>query len=276
MSSELCGDGPLSAGQRLSYLFRNLARNLRGNGKVALRPRSFRAARLQRTPRTASPGRALTEAFLYRHLPAVLPVRRVRVLEIGCGSGNLTRILSEIGYSGEYVGVDINDRFDRSVQSAFERTFVHSDIHRLEPGQAFDLIVSVSVLEHIPEDRRLTERLGEFLTPSGVQLHFVPSGWGLGVYLWHGYRQYTRSVLADRFDPETTVSFGLGGGASFLLHFFFITVGEILLRLRIRQRLPRLYGSLLDRCLRLDQFMPVCSTMYAICQAPVRSERVNC
>ena len=266
MPPELNGDERLGPAQRLVYLARNLRRNCRLERTTAGRP-SFQAARLSRTPRVASPGRALTEAFLYSQLPAMLPPGPIRVLELGCGSGSLTRLLAEIGYSGQYVGVDIGDRFDRTVQPGFEKTFVCGDVHTFQPDARFDLVISVSVLEHVPDDARLTARLDELVAPGGVQLHFVPSGWGLFVYLWHGYRQYTRASLAARFHGRAE-AVSLGGGASFLLHFLFITLGEMLLPLGARRRLPGLYGGLLDRCLRWDRVVPMGGTMYAVRQPP--------
>lgn len=58
----------------------------------------------------------------------------------------------------------------------------------------------------------------------------------------------------------------MGGAVSFVLHLLFITIGEMLLRLRLRQRLPGLYGRMLDGCLQFDRLAPVCATMYAVCQ----------
>ena len=272
MSSEISGDSRLTVAQRLRYLAFNLGRNLKP-GKCAAQRLRFCAGRLPRTPSTASPGRALTEAFLHSQLPKMLPPGKLRVLEIGCGSGSLTRLLAEFGYSGSYVGVDIADRFDRTAQSGFQRDFVLADAHRFEPDGQFDLVISVSALEHIADDRRLIDQLAGYVAPGGLQLHFVPSGWGLLAYLWHGYRQYTAVSLDERFDSQRARISSMGGAASYMLHFLFITVGEILLRLRLRQRLPRLYGWMLDGCLQFDRMVPVCGTMYAVCQtaAPVRS-----
>ncbi|MCM2306559.1 MAG: class I SAM-dependent methyltransferase [Sulfuritalea sp.] len=265
MSAEISGDSRLTVAQRLSYLAFNLGRNLKP-GKCTAQRLRFSAERLPRTPSTASPGRALTEAFLHSQLPKMLPPGKLRVLEIGCGSGSLTKLLTEFGYSGSYVGVDIVDRFDRAAQSSFRRDFVLADAHRFEPDGQFDLVISVSALEHIPEDRRLIDQLAGYVAPGGLQVHFVPSGWGLLTYLWHGYRQYTAVSLDERFDSQRTSIFSMGGAASFMLHFLFITVGEILLRLRLRQRLPRLYSRILDGCLRSDRLVPLCGTMYAVCQ----------
>jgi len=265
MAAEISGDGGMTVVQRLRYLTFNLTRNL-WRRSVALSRRSYCMRRLPRTPATASPGRALTEVFLGRELPQLLPTGDIRVLEIGCGSGNLTKLLTEFGYRGSYVGVDVVDRFDRSAKSGFRREFVCSDAHCFEPERQFDLIISVSALEHIPDDRRLIQRLSGFVSPGGLQLHFLPSAWGLPVYLWHGYRQYSQAELGERFDAGQATVYSLGGMASFLLHFTFITFGEMLLPLRLRQRLPQLYGRLLDGSLRLDRWLPACATMVAVCQ----------
>ena len=265
MPLEISGDARLTAMQRLRYLALNLARNI-GDERPTSRPESFCHVRLPHTPASASPSRALTDAFLDNRLPGMLLPAKVRVLEIGCGSGSLARRLAESGYSGKYVGVDIVDRFDNYVQSGFDRTFILADANNLELDGKFDLVVSVSALEHIPEDRRLLAKLNGFVAPGGLQLHFVPSGWGLLTYLWHGYRQYTLVSIDARFDSQRTSIFAMGGAASFVLHLLFITVGEILLRLRLRQRFPWLYGRMLDACLRFDRLVPVCATMYAVCQ----------
>lgn len=264
MAAEISGDGGMTVAKRLHYLASNLVRNL-GHSAVVLQRRGYCTGRLARTPSTASPGRALTEAFLGRELPRLLPSRDIRVLEIGCGSGSLTRLLSEFGYRGSYVGVDVVDRFDRSASSVFRCEFVCSDAHRFEPEGQFDLIVSVSALEHIPDDCGLLQRLPGFVAPGGLQLHFVPSAWGLPVFLWHGYRQYSQAALGQRFDYRRSTVYALGGAFSFLLHFIFITLGEMLVPLRLRQRLPRLYGWLLDSSLRLDRYLPACATMLVVC-----------
>lgn len=45
-------------------------------------------------------------------------------------------------------------------------------------------------------------------------------------------------------------------------------------RLTPTQQLPWIYCGLIDRCLKLDHLVPVCGTMYAVCQtaAPMRSD----
>jgi SAM-dependent methyltransferase len=260
---EICGDDRLTPGQRLAYVWLNLQRNLQLH--AGLRCESFFAARPINTPGTASPGRVLTEAFLKTRLPELLPLRAIRVLEIGCGSGRLCSQLAGLGYRGSYLGLDIQDRFDRTPIPGFAKRFIAGDAHGFEPGtERFDLIVSVSALEHIPDDGRLIDRLPAMLAPGGLELHFLPGPWGLPVYLWHGYRQYGRRCISERFGTRGTVTTPLGGFASFLLHLLAITVGEAVMRQRIRQRFPEGYARQLDLCLKLDRLLHFCPTMYAV------------
>ena len=268
MEAEICGDGQLTVAQRMLYLAMNLKRNF-GLRSQAVPRESFCGNRMHRTPSAASPSRTLTEAFFCERLPKMLPYGKIRVLEIGCGSGSLAFLLDEIGYSGTYVGVDVADSFDRTTRCGFERSFVLTDANCYEANSKYDLVVSVSALEHIANDRLLIPKLRALVAPGGLQLHFIPSGWGLPVYLWHGYRQYTAPALAELFDPRQATFFAMGGLPSFIFHFLFITVGEILLKLKLRWRLPRLYARLRDRCLELDRFAPFCATMYAVYQPNV-------
>lgn len=274
MPAEISGDGRLTFPQRLHYLAFNLSRNL-ALGRSDAGRRQFCSKRRHRTPATASPARALTEAFLQEQLPKLLPIGEISVLEIGCGSGSLTKLLAEIGYSGSYVGVDIADRFERAPQADFRREFVLGDATRFASDSRFDLVISVSALEHIPDDAILIQNLNGLVAHGGLQLHFVPSAWGLFTYLWHGYRQYTVGSLDRRFDASRTTLYSMGGASSFLLHFLFITVGEILLRLRLRHRLPNFYARLLDGSLDIDHLFHAFATMYAVCQLAEQTGESN-
>jgi SAM-dependent methyltransferase len=271
--AEVCGDSPLTVSQRFAYLVANVLRNLRERGpRPIIEP--FFAARLATTPAMASPSRMLTEAYLELRLPKLLPVGRLRVLEIGCGSGRLCSLLARVGYYGDYVGIDISDRFDPTPVDGFTRRFVHTDVHAFDPGaQRFDLILSVSALEHIPEDGTLIARLPGWLAPGGLDLHFVPGGWGLAAYLWHGWRQYPLAAIRRKFGGAVVAS-PLGGMAGAMLHVAFITLGEMLLRLTVRRRWPAAYGWMLDRCLKLDRWLPWCAIIHAVRrQSPMASSR---
>lgn len=78
------------------------------------------------------------------------------VLEIGCGTGFYTQLLSDLGVKS-YAGVDITDILFPQLRKRFPQfTFIKKDVttDRLE-GQ-FDLIVMIDVIEHIVEETKLS------------------------------------------------------------------------------------------------------------------------
>lgn len=275
-TDELNGDTRLSPGDRLRYLWRNALRNCGGGrhpafaGRVAWQPADRgRPAFADATP---SPGRAMAERFFVEELPRLLPPGEISVLEIGCGSGRARALLARAGYTGRYTGIDVQDRFDRDLDTPFVSQFRMMDAHAIEPEPRFDLVISNSALEHIPDDAALAPRLAATLCPGGLQLHIVPAGAALWTYLWHGYRQYSPAALAARFAPERTTLYALGGLASLSAHLVFVTLAEMLLRLPARRSLRGLYVACVRGAFALDRVLPVAPVMYAVC---ARSEKAR-
>lgn len=265
---EINGDTRLSPMDRLRYLFRNLGRNLAVSAG-ALPTRAYCRGRATKADGTPSPGRLIGHAFLLEELPKILPRSEIAVLDIGCGSGSSSVLLAQAGFRGTYVGVDVDDRFDRDMPAAdrFERRFVHGNAHDLPETAAYDLVFSNSALEHIPNDRLLLDKLDRLVAPGGLQVHVVPSGWGLLLYLWHGYRQYPLCRLKAVLPEGPMRVYRLGGLCCFLIHFAFITAGEMLLRLKLRARLPGVYRALLNGALSVDRVLAVCPSMYIVCRS---------
>lgn len=272
-SKELNGDDKLTPYQRLIYLGHNFWRNLLPCS-TRLSSETFRSRRLERTSRTASPNRVLTEAFLVKMLPNLLPGGPIKVLDIGCGPGHMSELLAQAGFSGTYTGVDIEDRFANGphMSASFDRTFVLGDAHDLPEPQAFDLIMSSSALEHIKNDCGLIQKLNRITSPDGIQVHLVPGAWSLPLYLWHGWRQYTLCNLSTRVHPEQTQIYRMGGISSFLLHFIFITISELILQIPFRKWFPGVYGQLLDMTIFMDHFLPIGAPFLAVCQ---RSHKID-
>jgi SAM-dependent methyltransferase len=279
MTEELNGDLQLSPSQRLRYLTDNFIRNFRD----AARPEfaSFSTWRLPSDVKSsahglASPGRILAEAFFANELPKLLSPGPVTILDIGCGSGRVRKILASAGYTGRYFGLDVDDRFDHSANpEGFESEFYLMDAHDLDPTPQFDLILSNSALEHIPDDARLIAKLRSCLKPGGVQFHIVPSGAALFAYLWHGYRQYAAGALGKRFDPANTHVYGLGGLGSLALHCFWITLPEMILRKNLRTALPRVYGGCTRAAFKIDRVAGFGAPMFAVCEYTTHSTEVR-
>ena len=263
MNHELNGDFRLSLLHRLIYIFRNFYLNFFFFSFDASLQR-YRVQPYVLSDSQSSPSRLLTEVFLRHELPIYLPIDNLHVLDIGCGSGFISQLLSDAGYYGTYLGVDISDKFSDQNSSNFDCEFINSDIHLLERKTNFyNLIISVSALEHIAEDYLLINSLSSSLAREGIQIHFVPSSWGLFTYLWHGWRQYSTYRISQTFPPQSTF-IALGGFLTFILHIMFITVPEIIFRLNLRNRFPYTYSKLLRLCCMYDKYFPFCSTMIVV------------
>ena len=49
--------------------------------------------------------------------------KKINILELGCGNGSLCKKLSDLGYTGNYIGVDISDKYNLSKVKNINHTF---------------------------------------------------------------------------------------------------------------------------------------------------------
>ena len=118
------------------------------------------------------------------------------VLDAGCGSG---RTMQELAAFGTVRGVELDQA---AADVARARGHGEVTVGRLEqlpwPDRTFDLITSLDVIEHTPDDRATLAELLRVCRPGGWLLVTVPAYQGL----WsghdeanHHYRRYSRSML---------------------------------------------------------------------------------
>jgi SAM-dependent methyltransferase len=127
-----------------------------------------------------------------------------RVLEVGCGTGNVLRTLREACREGLVVGLD---RFAEGLQFARmrnpETNLVQADAFRFPFSRGFHLIGCFDVLEHISEDRQVLAALFSMLEASGKLLITVPAHMGLwsDFDIWSGHcRRYTVPELKEKLE----------------------------------------------------------------------------
>jgi SAM-dependent methyltransferase len=105
-----------------------------------------------------------------------------KVLEIGCGNGNVLRHLQRACDGHLVVGMDA---FEEGLQIARRRNcprLVQGDATQHPFRSQFDLVGLFDVLEHVPEDERLLEQIRRILRPAGVLLLTVPARQSLWSY----------------------------------------------------------------------------------------------
>jgi 2-polyprenyl-3-methyl-5-hydroxy-6-metoxy-1,4-benzoquinol methylase len=98
-----------------------------------------------------------------------------RVLEMGCGDGNVLRFLEAVCGEGCVVGMDL---YGEGLQYARRRTacsLVQGDVSQSPFGKDFHLIGMFDVLEHIPNDVGILDDVWKLLEPNGVLLLTVPA-----------------------------------------------------------------------------------------------------
>ena len=134
-----------------------------------------------------------------------------RVLDAGCGSGNLTRLLLE---DRDFVAaVDVWDDFVATMQ----RKFADADnlaVHRFDlsdPAMAatlsryeLDSAICCNVLEHIEDDRAALTNIARSLTPGGTIFLLVPAFpvlYGEHDRADHHFRRYTKRSLRETVAP---------------------------------------------------------------------------
>jgi trans-aconitate 2-methyltransferase len=94
---------------------------------------------------------------------------RLRVIDLGCGTGELTRELHDHLQAEETLGID-NSETMLLKSGAFGNEMLHfrsGDIEAFVTDRPADLVFSNAALHWIPEHERLFTRLTGFLTPRG-------------------------------------------------------------------------------------------------------------
>lgn len=128
------------------------------------------------------------------HLPPLTPA--TRVLDLGCGTGVLSRELRDracvtsLDYVADALGYCRRRGLSRLVQG---------DGHALPfPNGSFDVVVAADTLEHLRDDAAGARELRRMLAPGGLAIINVPAFqflWGPHDVANHHFRRYSRGQL---------------------------------------------------------------------------------
>jgi 2-polyprenyl-3-methyl-5-hydroxy-6-metoxy-1,4-benzoquinol methylase len=132
-----------------------------------------------------------------------------RVLDLGCGVGQLARHLAEAGAT-EVVGVDLSERMLELARSKWAHprvTYLREAIEDVVyPPDRFDLVVSSLAFHYVEDYPALVGRIARWLTPGGVLVFSTEhpiytagdpaEGWALDE---HGNRKHW---ALDRYSEE--------------------------------------------------------------------------
>jgi len=122
-----------------------------------------------------------------------------RILEVGCGCGDLLHVLERRGYHG--IGIDISE--EALAVAASGLSGGRFTVARCTPGELheeFDVVVASEVMEHYQDDAFFLQQLRERLRDGGHLLLTVPAhmnDWGPNDDSCGHVRRYERTELFD-------------------------------------------------------------------------------
>ena len=113
----------------------------------------------------------------YDLLALVRPRQAMRVIDLGCGSGELTRHLHEHLSASQTIGLDKSRNMlaqaSKLVSDGLE--FREGDIATFDAEEKFDLVFSNAALQWVPDPREVLSRLSSWLTEDGQLAVQVPA-----------------------------------------------------------------------------------------------------
>jgi SAM-dependent methyltransferase len=140
------------------------------------------------------------------------------ILEVGCANGWLSAALAQFG---QVTGLDLADEVIAAGRIRFPQVkFIAADFLTVDlPPESFDVVVSVSVISVLEDQRRFLERISELLRPSGYLFLTCPHK-----FVWD------RTNFVRRSHGEIPMNWLNVGGLKRLLreHFSVLHTGTII------------------------------------------------
>lgn len=106
------------------------------------------------------------------------------ILDAGMGFGQYSYLLARLHPQYQVLGVDVKEDQVADCNQFFARArlnnarFEYADLEKFEASDRFDLILSVDVMEHIPDDNAVFRNFYRALRPGGQLIISTPSDQG--------------------------------------------------------------------------------------------------
>jgi hypothetical protein len=152
------------------------------------------------------PGTILQLTFLQKRL---LKLNLNSFIEVGPGSGNVTKLMLDFGMSGTVFEISpesiliLEKRFQKEILE--KRLMINSSsfLDFVEDTKV-DLLISSMVLEHLSpvEEQRFVMQSEKYLSGNGVFIALVPANmmfWGIEDEIAGHFRRYSRDSLSSLF-----------------------------------------------------------------------------
>lgn len=96
----------------------------------------------------------------------------MRVLDVGCGTGAISKGIAEkVGVDGNVLGIDNTEAFINSGKDTYRDVpnlqLMHADLFQFQTEEKFDLVVAARVLQWLNNPKDAVRKLASFLKPGG-------------------------------------------------------------------------------------------------------------
>ncbi|MFZ0919322.1 MAG: class I SAM-dependent methyltransferase [Candidatus Dormiibacterota bacterium] len=99
-----------------------------------------------------------------------------RILEVGCGSGNVLRVLQRIAAGrGEVEGLELSVEAAEVARARTGLQVTTGYLSDVDSGARYDVIAAFDVLEHIADEAQVLLQMRERLLPGGRLILTVPA-----------------------------------------------------------------------------------------------------
>ena len=141
--------------------------------------------------------------FRYKQILKLLPNKsNLKVLDFGCGTGNLLSLLVQNYPQNQYFGIDSSDEALRKTNLQVPRVktmllkIVNGEPEFNHSNLLFDVVICSEVLEHIADEKETVKLLHSLLVHDGLFICTVPAGpmSSFDRYIGH-HRHYSQKSL---------------------------------------------------------------------------------
>ena len=137
-----------------------------------------------------------------------------RLLDVGCGTGELVRRVARDFRNAEVVGVDANQKSieqARAEPSAGRTEFIEGSFETVTDLGPFDVVICSEVFEHVERPEELLNSIHSVLAPGGWLSFSTPSGW-----IWRRPRiglfwEFLNAPTSPRLRPFRVRNLGVRG-----------------------------------------------------------------